>query len=121
LVARLAEKQGVYLQSYGLLSRGAIVTGLLWSSILAFVVDRDLRRATLFSLLATLLSLVGLIHAEQIGLSWSAVTVGYLLLTVLLGFLHLVNRRTGRAQEPRASDRPSAEEGPASVEHEDRE
>lgn len=118
LVTRLAENQGVYLQSYGLLSRGAIVTGLLWSSILAFLVDRDLRRATEFSLLATLLSLVGLIHAEQIGLSWSPVTAGYLLLTVLLGLLYLVNRRNGKAQEPQTSDRPASEEGQGSVEHE---
>jgi AGZA family xanthine/uracil permease-like MFS transporter len=100
LVARLAENQGVYLQSYGLLSRGAIITGLLWGSILAFLIDHDLRRATLFSLFATFLSLFGLIHAEQIGVSWSPVTVGYLILTALLALLYLVRVRKGLGQEP---------------------
>ncbi len=89
LVSRLADNQGIYLQSYGLLSRGAIITSLLWGSILAFLIDRNLRKAMLFSLLAFALSLVGLIHAEHIGLSFSPITIGYLLLTILFGLFHL--------------------------------
>jgi AGZA family xanthine/uracil permease-like MFS transporter len=91
LLSRLAENQGVYLQSYGLLSRGAIITGLLWGSILAFVIERDLRNAMLFALLASALSLVGLIHAEQVGFSWSPITIGYLILAGLLAILYLLN------------------------------
>ncbi|HSR35428.1 MAG TPA: xanthine/uracil/vitamin C permease [Anaerolineae bacterium] len=97
LMSRLAENQGVYLQSYGLLSRGAIITGLLWGSILSFLVDQDLRKATIFSLAASLLSLTGLIHAEQIGISLSPITIGYLVLTVILGLLHLANSRRAKA------------------------
>jgi AGZA family xanthine/uracil permease-like MFS transporter len=93
LVSRLADNQGIYLSSYGLLSRGAIITSLLWGSILAFIIDRDLRKAMLFSLLAFGLSLVGLIHAERIGLSPSPITIGYLILTGLLGLFHLVQSR----------------------------
>ena len=99
LLSRLAENQGVYLQSYGILSRGAIITGLLWGSILAFLIERDLRNAVFFSLLALILSLVGLIHAEQIGFSWSPATIGYLILTAILGLLYLA--RTIRAQTGR--------------------
>jgi AGZA family xanthine/uracil permease-like MFS transporter len=97
LLSRLAENQGVYLQSYGLLSRGAIITGLMWGSILAFLIDQDLRRATLFGLLASCFALVGLIHAEQIGFSLSPITIGYLVLTALLGLLYLVKRIKGGA------------------------
>jgi AGZA family xanthine/uracil permease-like MFS transporter len=93
LLSRLAENQGVYLQSYGLLSRGAIITGLLWGSILAFLIERDLRNAMLFALLASALSLVGLIHAEQIGFTWSPITIGYLILTALLGLFYLLYAR----------------------------
>jgi AGZA family xanthine/uracil permease-like MFS transporter len=99
LASSLASNQGVYLQSYGLLSRGAIITGLLWGSILAFLVDRDLRRAMLFSFFAFGLSLVGLIHAERIGLSFSPITGGYLLLTLLLGLFHLAQTRQEVADE----------------------
>ena len=93
LVSRLADNQGIYLASYGLLSSGAIITSLLWGSILAFIIDRNLRKAMLFSLLAFGLSLVGLIHAEKIGLSPSPITIGYLLLAMLLGLFHLVQSR----------------------------
>jgi len=41
-----------------------------------------------FSFIAFLLSLVGLIHAAQIGLSFSPITIGYLCLTLLFGFFH---------------------------------
>jgi AGZA family xanthine/uracil permease-like MFS transporter len=99
LLSRLAENQGVYLQSYGLLSRGAIITGLLWGSILAFLIERDLRNAMFFALLASVLSLVGLIHAERIGFTWSPITIGYLILTGLLGLFTFWNARRDKKGE----------------------
>ncbi|MFN8454066.1 MAG: xanthine/uracil/vitamin C permease [Anaerolineae bacterium] len=87
--SKLAENQGVYFQSYGMLSHGAIITGLLWGAIVAFLIDGDLRKAMLFSFFAFALSLVGLIHAEQIGLSLSPITIGYLGVTILFGLFHL--------------------------------
>lgn len=87
LAARLANEQGVYLQSYALLSNGAIITGLLWGSILVFMIDGNLRKAAGFSALAYALSLIGLIHAPQIGLAPTPITFGYLILTVLLAVL----------------------------------
>jgi AGZA family xanthine/uracil permease-like MFS transporter len=113
LVSRLADNQGIYLESYGLLSRGAIITGLLWGSILAFLIDRDLRRATFWSLLAAGLSLVGLIHAEQIGISWSPVTKGYLILTGVLALIYLLRVRGGQAGHP--IDRDAAGREPIGV------
>lgn len=88
LTSRLAQNQGVYFQSYALLSHGAIITGLLWGSMVACIIDADLRKAMFFSFIAFLLSLVGLIHAAQIGLSFSPITLGYLCLTVLFGLFH---------------------------------
>jgi AGZA family xanthine/uracil permease-like MFS transporter len=105
LLSRLAENRGVYLQSYGLLSKGAIITGLLWGSILAHLVDRDLRKAMLFGLFASCLSLLGVIHAEQIGFSLSPITMGYLVLTGLLGVFHLIEFRREKAHKLRASGR----------------
>jgi adenine/guanine/hypoxanthine permease len=88
LASRLAQNQGVYFQSYALLSHGAIITGLLWGSIVACIIDADLRKAMFFSFIAFLLSLVGLIHAAQIGLSFSPIALGYLCLTLLFGLFH---------------------------------
>ena len=112
LVARLADNQGVCLQSYGLLSRGAIITSLLWGSILAFLVDRDLRRAALFSLLAKIMSLAGLIHAERIGLSLTPITAGYLILTAILALSCLVRLMSKEAEAGNPTDIPPTQEHP---------
>ena len=110
LMSRLANNQGVYLQSYGLLSNGAIITGLLWGSILVFLIDRDLLKAMLFSLLAALLSLFGLIHADHIGFSLSPITIGYLVLTGLLGLFYLVESRPEEVDGLQAPDNLPAQE-----------
>jgi AGZA family xanthine/uracil permease-like MFS transporter len=110
LLSRLAENQGVYLESYGLLSKGAIITGLLWGSILAHLVDRDLRRAMLFGLFASCLSLLGVIHAEQIGFSLSPIAMGYLVLTGLLGVFHLIESRREKTHELKASGKIATQE-----------
>jgi AGZA family xanthine/uracil permease-like MFS transporter len=110
LLSRLAENQGVYLQSYGLLAKGAIITGLLWGSILACLVDRDLRKAMGFGLFASCLSLMGVIHADQIGFSLSPIAIGYLVLTGLLGVFHLVESRRAEADEVQASGRAATRE-----------
>ncbi|MDZ7269104.1 MAG: solute carrier family 23 protein [candidate division KSB1 bacterium] len=89
LLARLAERQGVHLQGYAMLSQGAILTGLLWGAIVAFLIDGKLRSAMLFSGLAFLLALFGLIHAPTLGFSLSPPALGYLLLTILLGLCEL--------------------------------
>lgn len=98
LVSRLAQNQGVYFQSYAMLSHGAILTGLLWGSMVAFIIDRDLRKAMIFSLMTFLFSSIGLIHAEKIGLSFSPITLGYLCLTILFGLLHWLRPRSQPAE-----------------------
>ncbi len=97
LLSRLAENQGVYLASYILLSRGAIIIGLLWGSILACLVDRDLSKAMLFSLVATCLSFFGLIHSEQVGVSLSPIVIGYLVITGLFGLFQLIESKRKNA------------------------
>ena len=88
LTSQLADHQGVYLQSYGILSQGAIITGLLWGAIVALLIDGKLKHAMFFCLTAGLLALVGLIHAPTIGLTFSPIAGAYLLLAGLLGLLH---------------------------------
>ena len=51
----------------------------------------QLRQAMFFSFLAFCLSLVGLIHAPQLGLTLSPMTLGYLLLTGLFGLFQLAH------------------------------
>jgi adenine/guanine/hypoxanthine permease len=119
LSAALANNQGVYLQSYALLSHGAIITGLLWGSLTVFLIDGRLRAATVTAGLACLLSLAGLIHADHIGLALSPITEGYLVLTVFLGVLAVAERVRAAALRPdqlghiQGSDLPALEESQA--------
>jgi AGZA family xanthine/uracil permease-like MFS transporter len=104
LMNRLASNQGVYLESYSLLSHGAILTGLLWGAMLAFLIDRNLRQAILFSGMAFILSLFGVIHAEQLGLNLSPITSGYLVLTGLFTLFHLHELRFRIVVETESTD-----------------
>ena len=110
LMAGLAEHQGVYLQSYGLLSQGAIIIGLLWGAILAFLIDHKWINATVASFVAMLLSMTGIIHAAKIGLSLTPITTGYLVLTVVLAMVYLNETYLGGATA--ASQTESAELDP---------
>lgn len=55
-------------------------------------------------MLASFLSLIGLIHADKIGLSLSPIALGYLVLTGLLGLFHLSEARQARIDEGQATD-----------------
>ena len=55
-----------WLQGYillGALSRGYILTGLLWAAVVAFVIDRQLMRSAFVLFLSAALSLFGIIHS----------------------------------------------------------
>lgn len=104
LAARLASNQGVYLQSYALLAHGAILTGLLWGAIVAFLVEGKLLRAAAFSLVAFGLSAVGLIHAATIGFNLAPVAWGYLILTGLLVAFALPAEVSRRAAARRTAE-----------------
>ncbi len=84
LMTNLANNQAVYLSSYGLLSHGAIITGLLWGSIVAFLIDKQLGKAVVFTAVAAGLSALGFIHADKLGLYMSPITGAYIILAVLL-------------------------------------
>lgn len=86
LFASLAANQGVHIKGYGIFAGGAIVVGLLWGSIVAFLVEGKLRNALCFGLAAFLLALFGIIHSSRPGLHWTAVTQGYLVLVVILTY-----------------------------------
>jgi AGZA family xanthine/uracil permease-like MFS transporter len=98
LLSRLAGNQGIYLASYSLLSHGAIITGLLWGGMLAYLIDHKLSKAMLLSFLAGVLSLVGIIHAPRIGFSVTPISLGYLVLTGLLGIFSYLQDREKTAE-----------------------
>jgi hypothetical protein len=86
---------GVHIAGQGMLSRGAIITGLLWGAIAAFCIDRRYLHATAFSMGAALLTLVGFIHTPTaMHLHFNALTGGYTAMAAVFLLIHYTELRS---------------------------
>ncbi|MGX4668507.1 xanthine permease [Cerasibacillus sp. JNUCC 74] len=78
------------LEYSGLLSlgTGAIIIGMIWSSILVFIIDQNFKNGAVVCLIGTILSFFGIIHYKEIGIGvgWetaiSYAVVGLILLSI---------------------------------------
>lgn len=69
---------------------GAILIGILLSSITVFIIDRRLDKVALMSVVAAVLSATGFIHSAQLGLNLtSPFAIGYIIVAAISYFLHL--------------------------------
>ncbi|MDD6043940.1 MAG: xanthine/uracil/vitamin C permease [Eubacteriaceae bacterium] len=69
---------------------GAIVTGIILGTIIAFVIDKRLDKVAITSLIGCAAAAVGLIHSAQLGFyPTSPFTIAYLIMAVLAFILHL--------------------------------
>ncbi len=73
------------------LKAGAIITGMLWASIVCFIIDRDLLKAAIGCALGAVLTFFGVIHTGQLGIHLGAypIYLGYLLAGVVVLIFHL--------------------------------
>jgi AGZA family xanthine/uracil permease-like MFS transporter len=86
---RMASQEGIHLIGQQFLSRGAILTGLIWGAMTALLIDRQFLNASYFALAALLLSVVGFIHAPDLGFHYDVHAVwGYALMAVLFAAAH---------------------------------
>lgn len=85
LIHSFLSRSYIHFEGQVLLSRGAIVVGLLWGAIVASLIDRQSVRATWFAAGAWGLTVLGIIHSPQgPGFYWnSPIAWGYFLLVWL--------------------------------------
>jgi AGZA family xanthine/uracil permease-like MFS transporter len=81
--AEKAAQQGIVWIGQSALSQGAIITGLLWGAIVSMLIDLDFKKAATFSGTAAFLTLIGIVHAPSLGLHFSTIFWGYLMMTAL--------------------------------------
>ncbi len=105
-----APKFGADLLVYGViaLSQGFILTAMVLSAILAFIIDRDFLKASAWTLAAAILSAIGLIHAYELTaqgvqnkFGWLAApqfVIGYGLTAVVLLALHFWEKSASNLQ-----------------------
>ncbi|MER7281810.1 regulator [Dactylosporangium sp. NPDC000244] len=94
------EGNGVVYSGLLTLGQGAILAGLVFGSVVAFVIDKRFVHAGVFAAAGALLSFTGLIHAERV--AWNAngpVALGYLFIAVVCGLCALA-RPQPRVPEP---------------------
>jgi len=70
-------QKGAHLEGHSLLSGGAILVGMIWGSIAAFMIDQAWFRAAMVLGAAGLMSLFGIIHAPSLGLFTAPLTWTY--------------------------------------------
>ncbi|WP_343064129.1 hypothetical protein [Alkalicella caledoniensis] len=72
------------------LGQGAMFTGLIWGTILVFIIDNQFHKATIAALVATVLSATGFMHAPNLALLYDyQFAVGYLVIAALFYSFHL--------------------------------
>ena len=93
-------------QTLTMLSNGFIVTGLLWGSMLAFLIDHRARLAALCSAVCAVLTLFGIIHSVmpsgELYLPWQVASNAHYMLTLaylaLSGILLLLTEKTDKTK-----------------------
>ncbi|CAF3035399.1 unnamed protein product [Rotaria sp. Silwood2] len=80
-------------------SGGSLLLCIVMTAILIYAIDRKFIRAAVWSVIAAVLSLFGVIHASSVGLlikptddGWRF-TVAYSMMTVIFGIFHLAQRK----------------------------
>ena len=66
-IASLSDALRVEIEITRVLAAGFIMTSMIWSSALAFIIDRRLRIAAVFFLIASIFALFGVIHSPLPG------------------------------------------------------
>ena len=84
---------GLVYHGLHVLGQGATLAGIVFGTIVVFVLEKQLLRAAVAALVGAALCWVGLLHADQVG--WAAapgVALGYLLLAATLAGLAQLQR-----------------------------
>ena len=77
-------KLRVHWRGHEAMAAGAIVTGLIWGAILAFLIDKQFKKAAGFTLAAGVLTGFGILHSAKMGLAWtSPLTAAYLIVAAI--------------------------------------
>jgi AGZA family xanthine/uracil permease-like MFS transporter len=76
--------QGIHWAGHQTMSSGAIVTGLIWGAIVAYLVDHKILPAAGFCFAGAGLTLIGVIHGPTLGWYPNSITLGYALMGVVI-------------------------------------
>ena len=99
--------QGIPLLGWERLSGGDILVGMVLASIVVFLIDRKFMVATVYSLVAAVLSFFGFLHAAEIGIgTGSEAAIGYLMFALVMLAMHFYrpSENSGGADGPEVAE-----------------
>jgi AGZA family xanthine/uracil permease-like MFS transporter len=78
-VAQSLLDNGIIWKGIEALNYGAVLSGMMWAAIIAFVIDRNLKSAGNISLIAAAFTFFGILHSPLLGFNAGPVgiTIGY--------------------------------------------
>ncbi|MET3508537.1 NCS2 family permease [Halalkalibacter oceani] len=83
------------------LGQGAMFTAILLGAMTVAIIDRQFRQATIFALIAALLSFVGFMHAPALAFNAAGdFAVGYMLVAVFFIYCAFATRTAATAEDP---------------------
>ncbi|MCM3760362.1 NCS2 family permease [Alkalihalobacillus oceani] len=83
------------------LGQGAMFTAILLGAMTVAIIDRHFRQATIFALIAALLSFVGFMHAPALAFNAAGdFAIGYLLVAVFFIYCAFANRTAATTEDP---------------------
>lgn len=83
LTGQLAQ-QGIHWAGHQVMAQGAIVSGLIWGALVAYLIDHKTKLSAGFAFAGGFLSLVGVIHAPTLGWYPNSIAAGYAILGVVI-------------------------------------
>ncbi len=88
---------GVVWKGVAALRFGAILTSILWATVMVYIIDRRLDKAALALLVASGLAFFGFIHAPALGIGFATMSfpyaVGYLICAGICLFFHVTHKK----------------------------
>ncbi len=92
-MAGVMHQQGAFVLGHQTLAHGAIITGMLWGGMTAYLIDKEFLKSCYLAIASVVLSGFGIIHYQSLG--WfditSQVAWGYVILALIFGFMHYTN------------------------------
>lgn len=93
---------GIYYQGFDFLSNGASITGMLWASLLVFLLERKMKNALIVCGACAVLTFFGMIHAPAVGIMQMPGTVlGYLFMGLVIFVMFKFSRDEGEGSRIR--------------------
>ncbi|GEN56544.1 hypothetical protein GCM10012290_11940 [Halolactibacillus alkaliphilus] len=88
------EETGLNYSGLVTLGSGAIIIGMVWSTMLVFIIDRQFKKASFVSVLSGILAYFGVIHYETVGLHVGfPMFLSYLAVAALLLFVDVTSKK----------------------------